>query len=282
MQASSETLPDIRRPGLADSGRPQFQARRDNRSQPRRQQNVNDTERLVSASAGGILVLQGLARRDLMGLLIASVGGALAYRGATGHCSMYQKMGIDTARSDGRESETHADQNHVRISESFLINKSPEELYNYWHNFENLPKIMTHLESVRNLGEKRSHWVAKAPWIVGGQVEWDAEITAEEPNTRIDWRALPEGDIDHRGSITFKSAPGDRGTLVRVVLEYQPPAGQVGRWIAKMFGEEPEQQIRDDLRRFKRVMEIGEVLTITGQPQGTCVGQGMSFMQWGK
>jgi uncharacterized membrane protein len=242
---------------------------------------VADPERLVSAAAGGILVLQGLGRRDLVGLLIAGVGGALAYRGATGHCSMYQKMGIDTARSDGRETKTTAEQNHVRIVESFLINKSPEELYNYWHNFENLPKIMTHLESVRNLGEKRSHWVAKAPWIVGGQVEWDAEVTAEEPNSRIDWRALPEGDIDHRGSITFKPAAGDRGTLVRVVLEFQPPAGQVGRWIAKMFGEEPEQQIRDDLRRFKRVMEIGEVLTISGQPHGTCAGQGMRFMQRG-
>jgi len=243
---------------------------------------VADSERLVSAAAGGILVLQGLGRRDLVGLFIGGVGGALAYRGASGHCSMYQRMGIDTAQSDGRQTEATDQQNHVHIVESFLINKSPEELYNYWHNFENLPNIMTHLESVRNLGERRSHSVAKAPWIVGGQVEWDAEVTADEPNSRIDWRALPDGDIDHRGSITFKSAPGDRGTLVRVVLEYQPPAGQVGRWIAKMFGEEPEQQIRDDLRRFKRVMEIGQVLTITGQPQGTCVGQGMSFMQWGK
>src|SRR3954471_19657902 len=122
-----------------------------NRQNGSRRQNVADAERLVSATAGGILVLQGLARRDLVGLLIAGVGGALAYRGASGHCSMYQRMGIDTAQSDGRQTEATDQQNHVHIVESFLINKSPDELYNYWHNFENLPNIMTHLESVRNL-----------------------------------------------------------------------------------------------------------------------------------
>jgi uncharacterized membrane protein len=180
-------------------------------------------------------------------------------------------LGVDTAHTDGREGRTDG-QRGTRVTQSFLINKSPKELYAYWRKFENLPNIMTHVESVRDTGSGRSHWVAKAPSIYGGQVEWDAEIIADEPNSRIAWRALPGSDVDHRGSITFKPAPGDRGTNVRVVLEYQPPAGQVGRWAAKMFGEEPEQQIRDDLRRFKRIMEIGEVLTIEGQPHGTCTG----------
>jgi uncharacterized membrane protein len=257
----------------------------DGRSRPaqpsrERHQNVGDSERLVSASAGAILLLQGLGRRDLIGWLIAGVGGALAYRGATGHCPAYEAAGVDTAADAGREDQAVRDHG-TRITQSLLINKSPEELYGYWRNFENLPNIMRHLESVRVLGDGRSHWVAKAPSIVGGQVEWDAEVTADEPNSRIAWRALPGGDVEHRGSIKFARAPGDRGTNVRVVLEYHPPAGQVGRWIAKMFGEEPEQQIHDDLRNFKRIMEIGEVLTIIGQPHGTCTGKGRRYTEWG-
>jgi len=235
---------------------------------------------MVSASAGAILIMQGLARRDAIGLLIASFGGALAYRGATGHCHMYESLGVDTA-SDLAAQDQPDEELGTRIAMSMLINKTPEELYSYWRNFENLPKIMRHLESVRVLGDGRSHWVAKAPSIAGGQIEWDAEVTADEPNARIAWRALPGGDVEHRGSIKFERAPGDRGTKVRVVLEYHPPAGQVGRWIAKIFGEEPEQQIRDDLRNFKRVMEIGEVLTIIGQPHGTCTGKGKRYTEWG-
>jgi uncharacterized membrane protein len=136
------------------------------------------------------------------------------------------------------------------------------------------------LKSVQVLSDGRSHWVAKAPSIIGGQVEWDAEITADEPSSKIAWRALPGGDVEHTGSIQFSRAPGDRGTKVRIDLEYQPPAGQIGRWVAKIFGEEPDQQIRDDLRNFKRMMEIGEVLTTIGQPKGTCTGNGTRYTEW--
>jgi uncharacterized membrane protein len=233
--------------------------------------NVGGAERVVSASAGAILIAQGLARRDLVGLLIAGVGGALAHRGATGRCPLYKTAHINTANSNG---SGQTQKRNTRIVESLLINKSPEELYAYWHNFENLPKFMRHLESVRVLDNGRSHWVAKAPAITGGQVEWDAEVIADEPNAHIAWRALPGGDVEHRGSINFTKALGDRGTRVKVVLEYDPPAGKLGRWVAKLFGEEPEQQIHDDLRNFKRIMEIGEVLTINGQPRGTCTGKG--------
>jgi len=227
-----------------------------------------------------ILVVQGLARRDLVGLLIAGVGGALAYRGATGHCSAYASAGINTASDAGSEQQA-AQGRGTRICESLLINKSPEELYAYWHNFENLPNIMRHLKSVRVSDGGRSHWVAKAPLIAGGEVEWDAEITADEPNSHIAWRAIPGSDIEHRGSIQFAKAPGDRGTNVKVVLEYDPPAGKLGRWVAKLFGEEPEQQMHDDLRNFKRIMEIGEILTIIGQPHGTCLGRGKPYSEWG-
>jgi uncharacterized membrane protein len=230
--------------------------------------NVGSIERIVSGAAGGILLLQGLARRDLVGLGIASIGGALLYRGTTGHCSAYQALGVNTAQEDGRRKRQaeHA----TRVTHSFLIDKSPEELYAYWRNFENLPNIMSHLKSVQVMDQRRSHWVATAPRVYGGEVQWDAEITADDPNSRIAWQSLPGGDLEHRGSVQFGRALGERGTMVRVILEYEPPAGQVGRWTAKLFGEAPEQQIREDLRRFKRIMEIGEAPTTEGQSHGTC------------
>jgi uncharacterized membrane protein len=238
------------------------------------EQNVGDGERMVSAIGGGILVLQGLAQRNLAGALAAAVGGSLIFRGIKGHCSLYQRLGIDTKSHQKQLQKPGAASGAVHIVESFLINKSREELYNFWRNFENFLQFMSHLESVRKIDDTRSHWVAKAPKIYGGQVEWDAEVTADETNSRIAWRALPGADVEHRGSVRFQRANGDRGTLVRVELEYYPPAGVVGRYAAKLFGEEPEQQIREDLRRMKRLLEIGEVPTTEGQPRGTCLGHG--------
>ena len=237
------------------------------------EKNGSRGELLVSAAAGAILALQGVARRDLTGALSAGVGGALIYRGATGHCAVYQRLGVNTAQ-DG-EQAGDSTQPGVHITESFLINRSPEELYNFWRNFENFPQFMTHLESVTKIDDRRSHWVAKAPAIYGGKVEWDAEITTDEPNSRIAWRALPDSDVQHRGEVRFTRARGDRGTMVRVELDYNPPVGQLGRWLAKLFGEEPEQQVRDDVRNFKRLIEIGETPTIEGQPHGTCAGFGL-------
>ena len=231
--------------------------------------NVGDTERWVSGAAGSLLALLGLRRRNLTGLLIAGVGGALLHRGVTGRCAAYETLGIDTSDGGGPWGGGVS----VEVHESFLINKSPQALYGYWRDFENLPNILTHLQSVQVVDGHRSHWIANAPGIVGGQVSWDAEITQDDPNERISWRSLPGGDVQHRGSVHFAAAPGDRGTAMHVLVDYRPPAGQFGRWTAKLFGEEPEQQIRDDLRNFKRVMETGELPTTDGQPHGTCLGR---------
>ena len=117
---------------------------------------------------------------------------------------------------------------------------------------------MSHLKEVRVLDEKRSHWVACGP--AGYTVEWDAEIINDEPNALIAWRSLEGSDVDHAGSVRFVPAPGgagDRGTEVKVVMDYIPPAGRLGALIAKLFGEEPQQQIQEDLRKFKRIMETG-------------------------
>jgi uncharacterized membrane protein len=166
------------------------------------------------------------------------------------------------------------DSRGIHVEQAFLINRSPEDLYQYWRNFENLPRIMTHLQRVTVYDDRRSHWAAKAPRLAGGSVEWDAEITADEPNQRIAWRSLPGSDIECAGEIRFSRAMGDRGTEVHVFMDYVPPAGRVGHWIATLFGEAPRRQMRDDLRNFKRLMEIGEIITTAGQPRGTCTGQG--------
>ena len=141
---------------------------------------------------------------------------------------------------------------------TITINRSPEEVYQFWRNFENLPQFMSHLESVRVNGEKRSHWVAKGP--AGTTVEWDAEITVDSPNRSISWRSLEGADVENYGTVRFEPAPGKRGTEVRVELEYNPPAGALGAGIAKLFGEAPEQQVKGDLKRLKQVLETGEVV----------------------
>jgi uncharacterized membrane protein len=146
---------------------------------------------------------------------------------------------------------------HVEVARVTTINRPVEEVYAFWRNFENLPRFMKHLESVRAVDGRRSHWRAKGP--AGMSVEWDAEITGERENEAIAWRSLEGSDVEHKGSVEFRHAPGARGTEVRVTLEYVPPAGALGRTVAWLFGEEPDRQIKEDLQRFKQLMETGEI-----------------------
>ena len=148
-------------------------------------------------------------------------------------------------------------QDGVRVEYVTTIKKPIDEVYRFWRNFENFPRFMRHLESVRVSGDRHSHWRAKAP--AGFTVEWDAEVVNERENEVIAWRSLPGADVRNSGSVRFEHAPGGRGTEVRVKLFYSPPAGALGKIVAQLFGEEPEQQIREDLRRFKQLMETGEV-----------------------
>jgi uncharacterized membrane protein len=145
------------------------------------------------------------------------------------------------------------------------IDREPAELYRFWRNFEQLPLFMQHLESVRVLDERRSHWVARGP--LGTKAEWDAEILQDHENELISWRSLPEATIQHAGSVHFKPAPGDRGTEVRVRIAYEPPLGIVGRTVARLSNEEPGQQIADDLRNLKMMIEAGEIATNLMQPE---------------
>jgi len=150
---------------------------------------------------------------------------------------------------------------------AITINASPDEVYAQWRDFERLPTFMYHLESVETTGEGRWHWVAKAP--AGTTVEWDAEITEDVPGQSIAWRSLDGASVDNSGSVRFQPRPGGRATEVYVQVEYSPPGGALGKVVAKLFGEEPNQQISDDLRRFKQIIETGEIARSDGSPLGT-------------
>ncbi len=219
-------------------------------------QNVGDTERIASTVAGGGLIAYGISKGGIVGTALSLLGGGLVYRGATGHCHVYSAVDKTTATP----TETR-----IHVQKSVTINKSQAELYQFWRNFENLPQFMNHLESVTVTGEKTSHWKAKAP--LGYTVEWDAELSGEVENERISWHSVEGSEIPNSGVVEFLPTR-NRGTEVRVTLTYEPPAGKIGSLVAKLFGEEPNQQVAEDLRRFKSLMETGGIMKIEGQPSG--------------
>jgi uncharacterized membrane protein len=154
----------------------------------------------------------------------------------------------------------------VSVRRTITINRSPDELYRFWHDFTNLPRFMPRLESVQVLGERRSRWRARGP--AGASLEWEAEIVDDKPNELIAWRSLAGSPVDHAGAVRFERAPGGRGTQVAVELEYTPPGGVVGATLAKALGRAPEQELQADLRRFKQLMETGEVVLSEGVLRG--------------
>ncbi|MDC4203937.1 MAG: SRPBCC family protein [Candidatus Manganitrophus sp.] len=145
----------------------------------------------------------------------------------------------------------------IQVEKSIVIAKSPEELYAFWRNFENLPNIMSHLESVTGTRGKRSHWVAKGP--AGVPIEWDAEIVEDKKNEMISWRALADADVPNEGTVYFEKA-GDGQTELRVSMEYTLPGGEIGAALAEFFGEDPARKIEDDLNNFKEAVEGGEIM----------------------
>jgi uncharacterized membrane protein len=228
----------------------------------KRRVNVGPGERKASVAAGVAMLAYLLSRRpDIkVGLPMGLEAGYMLYRGATGHCMIYQMMEIDRA-DDGPQG--------ITVQRTVTISKPRDELFRIWRNFENLPRFMKHLERVdvdEAGGGQRSHWVAKAP--LGRQVEWDSEIIAEAENEHIAWKSLPGSLVESIGSVQFSDAPGGRGTIVSVSMQYHPPAGSMGAAVAKLLGEEPDMQVRESLRNFKQVMETGEIASVDGQSSG--------------
>jgi uncharacterized membrane protein len=215
--------------------------------------NVGQTERKASMVGGAALAVSGLTtltkRHFLPGLAMMAAGGLFLYRGKTGHCDLYEAMGVDT---------TQASESGVRMEKVVTINRPSRQVYEFWRNFENLPKFMKHLVSVQVTGGNTSHWKAQGPG--GATIEWDAETLEERPEL-ISWRSVGAADVPNQGSVEFKEAPAGRGTEVRVSIDYQPPGGAAGKAAAKLVNSISAQQLEEDLKRLKQLMETGEIAT---------------------
>lgn len=237
-----------------ENQRSQSDQLRNEGSQDNQSSQISDQERWGSLIAGGTMVLAGLSQRSLRGVLLALAGGGLAYHAAKGDKSLKD-----------RATEAAGLDKSIRVEKSVtILTKTPAELYQFWRNLENLPKFMKHLKSVQVIDSTRSHWVANAP--LNETVEWDAEIIRDMENHLIAWASVEGAEVENSGFVRFQAAPPGRGTEVKVVMEYNPPGGKLAATIAKLFGEEPEQQIGDELRRLKMLMEAGEIATTEGQP----------------
>jgi uncharacterized membrane protein len=216
---------------------------------PRSQRNVGREERNWSVLGGAALIGMSLFGRGLGRILGTLAGGALAYRGITGHCHMYGVLGIDT--SEGDQAGVPDDSGH-KVVRSVVIDRPREELYAHWRKLENLAGLMSHVKSVEVLDDRTSHWVVTGP--AGTSLEWDAEIINERENALIAWQSLPGAQIPNAGSVWFEDA-GNGSTRLKVALEVAAPGGELGVIVAGLFGESPEQQLDDDLKRFKEEME---------------------------
>jgi uncharacterized membrane protein len=233
-----------------------------------KQVNVGDMERLATIIGGATLLLDGL-RRGLKPSGVAETFFAtlLVQRGASGHSYLYEALNVNTAQKSA--ADLHNKQT-VLVRQKYTINRSAHELYSFWRQLDNLPQFMRHVESIEVLDSRHSRWKVKGPG--GLHLEWNAEITENVPNALIAWKSTA-GDIANSGYVRFRPAPGERGTELEVTIQYAPPAGVLGAKIARLFGEDPERQVREDLRRFKQLMETGEIATIEGQPSGSAKGR---------
>lgn len=229
--------------------------------------NVGQTERMVSVGLGAFLLSSGLGtltKHPIKGLLRTLVGGALLYRGVSGHCPVYASMG----KTKGVD-HTQA----VNIRTGLIVNKPKDEVYAFWRKLENLPLFMKHLSSVTEIDEKHSHWEAEVPGGIG-KVKWNAEIVKEEEGEMIGWQSIPNATINNAGKVTFKEALGGGGTELEVVISYHPPAGEIGSGLAKWLNPVLEKMVRQDIMNFKEYIETkhtssSNVKASGGQNNGT-------------
>jgi uncharacterized membrane protein len=228
------------------------------------ERDVLNLARILSVTAGGALAIYGLARRSKTGAAMAAAGGYLLYTGISGNDPLF-------AAASGP----------VEVMHAVTIARPVEEVFAFWRELENLPRFLRHLESVEQRGERRSHWVARGP--AGTRFEWDAEIVFEDANSHLAWQSIAGSEIDNAGTVLFAPAPGERGTELIVTMQYDAPAGRLGTLVARLFGENPQDTIREDLRRMKALLETGEIPTVAGQSHGprSLKGRANSRM-WGE
>ncbi len=227
-------------------------------------QNLGTAERIISSIGGAGLIAFGFKKRsNITKALSLAAGSCLLYRGATGHSRLYKSLGIGTAPK-ATPATSVAEETGVRIDETIIVDRPVSEVYRYWRNLENLPQIMRHLESVRMLDDRNSHWKVRGP--AGMNIEWYAEIINDLPDERIGWKSLDTADVDNAGSIHFQPINENR-TQIDVTLKFAPPAGKIGNAFAKLLGEDPKSQIAEDLENFKLNMEAQE-LASSAEPFG--------------
>ena len=217
-------------------------------------ENVAHSERVASAVCGSLLLVTGLTHRSSRGMLATLAGGELLRRALTGRSFAYELLGVRTAPlGQGAATTSLPYELGLRVEQSVIVDRPRPEVYGFWCDLSNLPRFFRHIESVRETGGKRSHWVIKAAG--GARVEWDATIHNQVENRLIAWRTLRGTRVEHAGSVRFRDVRGGQGTEVRVLLQYNPPVGAVGALIAKLWGGEPTAQIAEDLRRLKQILE---------------------------
>ena len=213
---------------------------------PGETENVNVTERFISAAAGTYVLFKGIGNiinHPVVGLQQAALGGFLLYRGATGYCPLYARLGKDTT-----------DLPAIRITETFIVNSPREEVYRFWRNLENLPKFMKHLKTVSEIDETYSHWKLKVPGEIT-TIDWTAQITKQEENSYIGWQSIEGSQIDNAGKVEFTDALNGVGTQLNVEINYFPPAGAIGHGLAQLLNVVFEKAVREDIRNFKHYVE---------------------------
>lgn len=226
------------------------------------QVNIGSTERMISAFSGALLTFYAI-RRPVKHWALLSAGGYMLYRGLSGYCPMNQAVGRNTA---DKEIEP------LQISRTITVNRPRSEVYAFWRQLDNLPRFMQHLASVTPIDTKRSHWVAAVPKGLG-TIEWDAEILEEVENERLLWRSVADATVDNAGEVYFKDAPGGRGTEIHAIIRYQAPAGYAGQALASLFNPAFGQMVKEDLRRFKSLLETGELPVSEAQYSGQRVSE---------
>jgi uncharacterized membrane protein len=227
---------------------------------PRSAYKLEKPGRMVSLTAG--MALLGLAatrkRWILTRIPLILAGGACIYQAATGINLVNRLMGI-------RKAENQVGHGFV-VERVMTINRPIDDVYSFWHRFENFPTFMQHIADVQEMGDGLSKWIATGP--LATRVEWTAKVLEDIPNQLISWKSSPGAQIENEGQVSFYTVPGNRGTAVKVRIVYQPPAGSAGIMISKLFGDQPSMVVLEDLRRFKQIMEAGEIPTTKGQPSG--------------
>jgi uncharacterized membrane protein len=221
----------------------------------RSDRNLSEYERWASIVAGAGLAVYGLTRLKRNGWLHAGIGALLLRRGVTAHCDVYEALGMNTAADAADTRAALRGSRGVNVLESVTINRPIAELYRFWRNLENLPRFMSHLESVERITDTLSRWRARGP--AGTTVEWNAEIINEVTDQVIGWRSIENSDVVSAGSVNFEEV-GEGRTRVRVRLQYSPPGGKLGDAVARLMGSDAATEIRQDLDRFKQLVESNQ------------------------